>query len=99
MNDTEFTPTSAELHQASIDALVTVARERLDRIIDLESDNKTYFMLASGALYSVAELTRRNKQLARRNDELNAQMRAAMAAPCLACRQRQRADAREMAPV
>lgn len=81
-------PDRGELHRASIDALLTVSRDRLDRIIDLENDTKTYRMLAASALYTVAELTKRNKTLAQRNDHLQAQIRALMEAPCLVCRRR-----------
>jgi hypothetical protein len=49
-----------------------------DRVIDLESDCKTYKMLACAALESVAALTERNKVLAKRIDNLTGQLRELM---------------------
>jgi hypothetical protein len=48
------------------------------RIADLESDCKTYKMLAVAGLECIAQLTARNKQLACRIDHLNGQLRELM---------------------
>ena len=88
----------AALHQASIDSLLTVLRERADRIVDLESDAKTYHMLAAGALDTVVQLTKRNKQLATRIDQQADMIQMLLAAPCLKCRRRAIRD-REPQPV
>ena len=90
MNSTDYSrPDRAELQQAVVDSLLTAlrdARETGARIVDLEAERDTYRSLAAAALECAAALTRRNKQLARRNDELTEQVRALMAAPCLTCR-------------
>jgi uncharacterized protein with PIN domain len=89
MTGTQQAYTRPELHQAAIDSLLTVLRETRaasERAADLESDVKTYRMLAAAALESVAALTKRNRHLADRIDELNAFVRKLMDAPCSICR-------------
>jgi uncharacterized coiled-coil protein SlyX len=78
-------PDRAELHQASIDSLLTELRLARERIADLECDVTTYRILAASALEAVAQQTRRNKQLAERIDSLTAQIKTLVASPCLVC--------------
>ena len=66
--------------------------EMRDRIANLESDVTTYRILACAALENVAQLTKRNRQLASRISCLNAELRAVLDAPCLVCRRRDRSD-------
>ena len=68
----------AQILQLEIDTLTQSELELQDRVHDLESDCKTYKMLACAALENVAALTERNKGLAGRLDRLNGQLRELM---------------------
>jgi phage shock protein A len=63
------------------------------RIGSLEDDVTAYRALAHAALENIAHLTARNKRLAERIDNLIAQLREIMAAPCLDCRRSKRRSA------
>jgi hypothetical protein len=76
--------------ELTIETLAESELEAHERIRELESDCKTYKMLAVAGLECIAQLTKRNKQLACRIDHLNGQLREILAAPCLTCRRAQR---------
>lgn len=58
------------------------------RNISLEADVATMRQVACASLEVTAKLTKRNKQLARRIDDLNQSLRELFDAPCLECRRR-----------
>ena len=66
--------------------------EARERITSLEADVTTYRQLACCALENIAQLTKRNKQLACRIDDLNQSLRELFNAPCLACLRRNRSE-------
>jgi hypothetical protein len=64
--------------ELTIETLAESELEARERIRELESDCKTYKMLAVVGLECIAQLTTRNKQLACRIDHLNGQLRELM---------------------
>jgi hypothetical protein len=86
-------PNPNAINQLEIDGLLMENLELTDRVADLESDCKTYKMLACAALENVAQLTERNKVLAKRIDNLTEQLRELMGctAPSRQSRERERA--------